>query len=164
MLTAGGIVIAMIARGDADALMHRPAAPSAPAQIVVVAPKAETPGPETHLPAPPPLPPEVARSVAANNETAASKDPAATKKPTAVPGTKPGQIVDLQLWKNRQAQVPATAPVTGAPAPQAAAPTSNAGRPARETAAAPTTHSTVSTPDNDPAVRLARDQLETMFK
>lgn len=160
MLTAGGIVIAMIARGDADALMQRPGAATAtaPAQIVV-APKAET-----AKAAPPSLPAEVAPSAPANAETA-PKDPASAKKAAAVPGTKPGQIVDLQLWKNRQAQVPATAPSAGAPAPQAAAPTSNAGRPARETAAAaPTTHSTVSTPDNDPAVRLARDQLETMFK
>lgn len=162
MLTAGGIVIAMIARGDADALMQRPGGTNAPAQIVV-APKAEAPKPETAKPAAPTLPAEVAPSVAANGESA-SKDPAATKKATAVPGTKPGQIVDLQLWKNRQAQGPGAAPMTGAPAPQAAAPTSNAARPAREPAAAPTTHSTVSTPDNDPAVRLARDQLETMFK
>ncbi len=70
------------------------------------------------------------------------------KSGTVIPGTKPGQIVDLQLWRNRPGKEGAQAP---APTETAAAP-------------APTTKSTVSTPDNDPAVRLARDQLESSFK
>ena len=164
MLTAGGIVIAMIARGDADALIHRQGmTPVASAQVVVAVPKSAVPTPPVYASPPPALPGAVAAepAPAANAEAPTA---AKEKKNTAIPGAKPGQIVDLQLWKNRQSK-DGTAANTGSPAPQPEAAKSPSGNTARGgAAAAPAAQSNISTPDNDPAVRLARDQLESTFK
>lgn len=193
MLTAGGIVIAMIARGDADALIQRQGAPAASIVVVPNAnvatpatPVNEIPqvapivGAQVGLPAPPtpstesrvgliPSPPSGGGSVpvaGAPKEVAPRKSTGTSSGSSqnntaaggnAIPGLKPGQIVDLQLWRNRPSKDGASpgAASGGSSAPAAA------GSPAPMT---PATKSTVSTPDNDPAVRLARDQLESSFK
>lgn len=160
MLTAGGIVTAMIARGDADALIQRNQAPAV-VQQPAAAPSAAAIAPATTATA------SAEADTAAKAAPAAPASSVAKRGNAAIPGTKPGQIVDLQLWRGRSGAAPGsaeTAPAnTGANAPTAAA----APKP---TAAAPTPPSNggsrpaVATPDNDPAVRLARDQLESTFK
>lgn len=152
MLTAGGILTAMIARGDADKFIQKGAASGAPAAAPVAAP-----------PAP------VQAAAAAPTETpAVAAAPASAKKSdgvNAIPGTKPGTIVNLELWKKAGRGDPTlAAKAAAAPPPQAPTPTTP-GAPGAAAAAPPTRPATkVLTPDNDPAVKLARDQLEATFK